>query len=133
MVFLFNIFYFKCVVCLQIKNKLEHIRIKDISSYLFSASYLGLPPKDDNVCKIIMSFLDQILANKENSKKMSTELTGICLSMWMLDFKPIKLMTFLLSELSVNAIKSKYFCFYNVSIIKLHLLVNSYSVLLIFV
>lgn len=81
--------------------------MKDISNYVFSISYLGLTPKNPKVCKIIINFLDQIFITKERCQSMSKTLIGICLSMWMLDYKPIKLMKFLFSNVSVADLRSK--------------------------
>jgi len=44
---------------------------------------------------------------KERCQNMSKTLIGMCLSMWMLDYKPIKLIKFLFSEVSVAALRSK--------------------------
>lgn len=93
--------------CFQIKDHLKHYRIKDVSNYVFSASYLGLTPKNPNVCKIIINFLDDIFNSKEKCEKMSKELIGMCLSMWMLDYKPIQLMQFVFFEVPVAALRSK--------------------------
>lgn len=92
---------------LQIQDNLENYRIKDVSNYIFSTSYLGLTPTNPNVCKIISNFMDNMFNSKEKFQKLSKVLIGMCLSMWMLNCKPIKLMQFMFSELPVTAFRSK--------------------------
>lgn len=87
--------------------------MKDVSNYVFSASYLGLPPKDPNVCKIIIEFLDKLFSTKEKCKRYSKILIGMCLSMWMLDYKPTKLMQFMFYDMSIADLRSKLFNFFH--------------------
>lgn len=44
---------------------------------------------------------------KEKCKRLSKTLIGMCLSMWMLDYKPLKLIQFMFSEVSVEALRSR--------------------------
>lgn len=90
----------------QIKDNLKNYRTKDVSNYIFSVSYLGLSPNNPDVCKIIINFLDQVFDTKEKCKKGSKTLIGMCLSMWMLDYKPMKLMQFMFSKVSVADLRS---------------------------
>ncbi|XP_003247562.1 uncharacterized protein LOC100570373 [Acyrthosiphon pisum] len=90
---------------IMIKDCLKHYRIKDVSNYVFSASYLGLTPKNPNVCKMIINFLENIFNSKEKCEKMSKTLIGMCLSMWMLNYKPIQLMQFMFFEVPVAALR----------------------------
>ncbi|VVC41822.1 Hypothetical protein CINCED_3A015484 [Cinara cedri] len=89
----------------MIKDNLKNYRIKDVSNYLFSVSYLGLTPKDPNVGKIINDFMNQLFYTKEKCQSQSKLLIGMCLSMWMLDYKPIQLMKFMFSEISIAALR----------------------------
>lgn len=73
-------------------------------------------PKDD-VCKIIINFLDQIFNTKEKCKKRSKTLVGMCLSMWMLDYKPIKLITIIFSEMSIADLRSKFLFMHSILVI----------------
>lgn len=69
------------------------------------------------MCKIINNFFDQIFDTKEKCKIRSKILISMCLSMWMLDFKPIKLMKFVFSKVSIAELRSKilfYIMSYNV-------------------
>lgn len=91
----------------QVKDNLNNYRIKDVSSYVFSASYSGLSPKDPEVCLTIIDFLNQIFDTKEKCRKHSKLLIGTCLSLWMLDYKPIKLIKFIFSEVSIATLRSK--------------------------
>ncbi|XP_060868125.1 uncharacterized protein LOC132943250 [Metopolophium dirhodum] len=90
---------------IMIKDHLKHYRIKDVSNYVFSASYLGLIPKNPNVCKMIINFLEDIFNSKEKCEKMSKTLIGMCLSMWMLNYKPIQLMQFMFFKVPVAALR----------------------------
>lgn len=103
--------------CFQVKEKLKNFRIKDVNNYVFSASCLGLLPKDD-VCKIIINFLDQIFNTKEKCKKRSKVLVGMCLSMWMLDYKPKKLIKIIFSEMSIADLRSKFLFMYSILVIQ---------------
>lgn len=50
---------------------------------------------------------------KEKCKKYSKVLIGMCLSMWMLDYKPTKLLQFMFSDnMSIAALRSKFFFFF---------------------
>ncbi|XP_026818475.1 uncharacterized protein LOC113557258 [Rhopalosiphum maidis] len=89
----------------MINDRLRNYRVKDVSNYVFSASYLGLTPKNPNVCKIIIGFLNVVFNSKEKCQKMSKPLIGMCLSMWMLNYKPIQLMQFLFFEVPVAALR----------------------------
>jgi len=51
--------------------------------------------------------LDEVFNSKEKCVKMSKALIGICLSMWMLNYKPIHLMEFMFFEIPVAALRSK--------------------------
>lgn len=64
------------------------------------------------MCKVINYFLDQVFDTKEKCKKRSKILIGMCLSMWMLDYKPIKLMEFIFSKVSIAALRSKILFYY---------------------
>ncbi|XP_022181822.1 uncharacterized protein LOC111041742 [Myzus persicae] len=90
---------------IMITDHLKHYRIKDVSNYVFSASYLGLAPKNPDVCKMIINFLEDIFNSKDKCEKMSKTLIGMCLSMWMLNYKPIQLMQFMFSEVPVAALR----------------------------
>ena len=56
---------------------------------------------------MIMNFLNDIFNSKEKCEKMSKTLIGMCLSMWMLNYKPIQLMQFIFFEIPIAALKSK--------------------------
>ncbi|KAE9526167.1 hypothetical protein AGLY_013798 [Aphis glycines] len=90
---------------IMINDRLKDYRIKDVSNYIFSASYLGLTPKNPYVCKIINDFLYVVFNSKEKCQKMSKALIGMCLSMWMLNYKPIRLMQFIFFEVPVAALR----------------------------
>ncbi|XP_025196315.1 uncharacterized protein LOC112595370 [Melanaphis sacchari] len=90
---------------IMINDRLQHYRIKDVSNYVFSTSYLGLTPKNPNVCKIIIDFLNVVFNSKEKCQKMSKALIGMCLSMWMLNYKPIELMQFTFSQIPVATLR----------------------------
>lgn len=56
---------------------------------------------------MIINFLEDIFDSKDKCEKMSKTLIGMCLSMWMLNYKPIQLMQFMFSEVPVAALRSK--------------------------
>lgn len=56
---------------------------------------------------MIIDFLENIFNSKEKCEKMSKTLIGMCLSMWMLNYKPIQLMQFMFFEVPVAALRSK--------------------------
>lgn len=91
-------------------------------------SYLGLTPKNPNLYKIINYFLNQVFDTKEKCKKRSKMLIGMCLSMWMLDYKPIQLIKFILSEVSIAALRSKIL-FYNAILV----FVNNFFLLVLII
>jgi len=55
---------------------------------------------------MIINFLEDIFNSREKCEKMSKTLVGMCLSMWMLNYKPIQLMQFMFFEVPVAALRS---------------------------
>lgn len=51
--------------------------------------------------------MDNIFNTKEKCQKLSKVLIGMCLSMWMLDCKPIRLIQFMFSGFPVETFRSK--------------------------
>jgi len=56
---------------------------------------------------MIINFLEDIFNSKEKCENMSKTLIGMCLSMWMLNYKPIQLMQFMFFKVPVAALRSK--------------------------
>ncbi|XP_050440523.1 uncharacterized protein LOC126845721 [Adelges cooleyi] len=89
----------------MIQDNMKNYRIKDLTNFLFSVSYLGIT-LSNHIVEIIDSYLYEVFNTKDKCIKYSNMLISVCLSMWMLKWTSSKLIQFVFSQVPISALRS---------------------------
>ncbi|XP_050524057.1 uncharacterized protein LOC126895834 [Daktulosphaira vitifoliae] len=92
---------------IMVQDNLKNYRIKDVTSFLFSISYLGLSVNNTSLKTTITNFLNYIFNSKENCIKHSKMFISINLSLWMLNWENIYLTKLIAMEIPISSLRSQ--------------------------